>query len=242
MNSLIAQIFSKSRSSLLSGISRSMFYYERKERDQIFDKDLKYRIKDIVGKRPSHSSRRITAMLRSDGIRSGRNRIRRHMRHLDLIQTYKKEDQKGCAKINHCVNAKYNVGDRFHRDLCGWLWLGIPFCTHRSLFQKNKGISYILYGKNEGDDSGYRQCNILIVRDMNILHLALRSDNGSQLTSKGYENYLKSLIIYHETIHAHTPEEDGHIESYFGHFKEDNIYSREFIKSSDDSVSIYIGL
>ncbi len=53
---------------------------------------------------------------------------------------------------------------------------------------------------------------------------------GSQLTSEKFEKHLKSLGIAHETIHANPPEEDGHIESYFGRFKEDYIYTREFTK------------
>ncbi|MCL5794597.1 MAG: transposase [Candidatus Thermoplasmatota archaeon] len=44
---------------------------------------------------------------------------------------------------------------------------------------------------------------------------------------------LKTLGIRHETIHAHTPEEDGHIESYFGRFKDDYIYTREFVSFED---------
>ena len=63
--------------------------------------------------------------------------------------------------------------------------------------------------------------------------LRIRSDNGSQLTSSGYEKHLRKLGIKHETIHAHTPEEDGHIESYFGRFKEDYIYTREFVSFED---------
>ena len=64
--------------------------------------------------------------------------------------------------------------------------------------------------------------------DLNIRELTIRSDNGSQLTSKKYEDHLRTLGIDHGTIHPNTPEEDAHIESYFGHFKEDYIYSREF--------------
>ena len=60
-------------------------------------------------------------------------------------------------------------------------------------------------------------------KDLKINGLRIRSDNGSQLTSSGYEKHLRKMGIKHETIHAHTPEEDGHIESYFGRFKEDYI-------------------
>ena len=64
--------------------------------------------------------------------------------------------------------------------------------------------------------------------DLNIRELTIRSDNGSQLTSRKYEDHLRTLGIDHGTIHSNTPEENAHIESYFGHFKEDYIYSMEF--------------
>ena len=37
----------------------------------------------------------------------------------------------------------------------------------------------------------------------------------------------------HETIHARTPEEDGHIKSYFDRFKDDYIYTGD-VASFDD--------
>ena len=71
--------------------------------------------------------------------------------------------------------------------------------------------------------------------DLNIKDLRIRSDNGPQLTLTKYENHIRTLGIDHETIHPHTPEEDAYIVSYvngvytyFDHFKEDYIYSREF--------------
>ena len=63
--------------------------------------------------------------------------------------------------------------------------------------------------------------------DGNISLMTFRSDNGSQMTSPEYETHLKACGIYHETTHPYSPEEDGHIESFFGHFKEDYIYSHE---------------
>ena len=42
-------------------------------------------------------------------------------------------------------------------------------------------------------------------KDLNVNGLRIRSDNGSQLTSSGYEKHLRKLGIKHETIHAHTP-------------------------------------
>ncbi|MFG1445722.1 MAG: hypothetical protein AAE975_00925 [Thermoplasmatales archaeon] len=62
--------------------------------------------------------------------------------------------------------------------------------------------------------------------DFNIRNLRIRSDNGSRLTSRKYENHLRTLGIDHGTIHPNTSEEDAYIESYFGPFREDYIYSR----------------
>ena len=42
-------------------------------------------------------------------------------------------------------------------------------------------------------------------QDLNVKGLRIRSDNGSQLTSSGYEKHLRKLGIKHETIYAHTP-------------------------------------
>ena len=46
-------------------------------------------------------------------------------------------------------------------------------------------------------------------QDLNVNGLRIRSDNGSRPTSSGYEKRLRTLEIKHETIHAHTSEEDA---------------------------------
>ena len=74
--------------------------------------------------------------------------------------------------------------------------------------------------------------------DLVISGLTLRSDNGSQYTSGKYEEHLRTLHIAHETTHPSTPEQNGHMESCFGRFKEDYIYSRDF--SSYDEFCLYM--
>jgi transposase InsO family protein len=62
-----------------------------------------------------------------------------------------------------------------------------------------------------------------------VTGLRIRSDNGSQLTSSRNEKHLRTLGVKDETIRTHTSEEVGHIEPYFGRFKEDYRYTRDFI-------------
>ena len=44
--------------------------------------------------RLSYGTRRVTDMIRGSGSRIGRNRVRRHMRHMNLIATHKKAHRK----------------------------------------------------------------------------------------------------------------------------------------------------
>ena len=237
MINLVDNGSSKLRASELSGVSRSMLYYERKQRDQRFDNDLESRIRDIVEKRPSYGSRRIRVMLQRDGIYSGRNRIRRHMRHLNLMNTEKRVRKKvPRSMVVSRPNLMWETDfTKIYVDNYGWAYLSayVDLCS-----RKIKGYLTSSMARTREMIQAMDNAIFSTFPDMNIPHLTVRSDNGSQLTSKGYEGYLRSLGIYHETIHAHTPEEDGHIESYFGHFKEDYIYSREF--KSFDELSGYI--
>ena len=98
MNDLVSKGFPRSRSAHLTGIARSMIYYQRRKREPQYDADLERRISDIVTERPSYGTRRVTAMIRRSGIRAGRNRIRRHMRHMNLISTNKKIRRKHVPK------------------------------------------------------------------------------------------------------------------------------------------------
>ena len=233
MTELIANGISKSRSASLTGISRSMIYYRHRERKPEYDADLERRISGIVEERPSYGTRRVTAMIRRSGFRIGRNRVRRHMRHMNLIATHKKARRKHVPRT--IVVARPNVMwetdfTKIYIDSEGWVYLTayLDLCS-----RKIKG--YLVSRMSRTAEMIEAVDNALLgtFPDMNVAGLIIRSDNGSQLTSSGYEKHLRKLGIKHETIHAHTPEEDGHIESYFGRFKDDYIYTREFVSLED---------
>lgn len=58
--------------------------------------------------------------------------------------------------------------------------------------------------------------------------LVLRSDNGSQPTSKAYVNVLDTLKIKGEWIGFNCPEQNGHVESLIGTMKQDFIWLDEY--------------
>ncbi len=233
MTELIANGISKSRSASLTGISRSMIYYRHRERKPEYDADVERRISSIVEERPSYGTRRVTAMIRRPGIMVGRNRIRRHMRHMNLIATHRKVRRKHVPRT--IVVARPNIMwetdfTKIYIDSEGWIYFTayLDLCS-----RKIKG--YLVSCMPGTAEMMEALDNALLgtFTDMNVTRLRIRSDNGSQLTSSGYEKHLRTLGIKHETIHAHTPEEDGHIESYFGRFKDDYIYTGEFVSLED---------
>ncbi|HLH85656.1 MAG TPA: IS3 family transposase [Thermoplasmataceae archaeon] len=233
MNDLVSKGFPKSRSAYLTGIARSMIYYQRRKREPQYDADLERRISGIVEERPSYGTRRVVAMIRRSGFRIGRNRVRRHMRHMNLITTHKKAHRKHAPRT--IVAARPNIMwetdfTEVYIDSEVWVHLTayLDLCS-----RKIKG--YLVSRMSRTAEMIEALDNALLgtFPDMNVTGLIIRSDNGSQLTSSGYEKHLRTLGIKHETIHAHTPEEDGHIESYFGRFKDDYIYTREFVSFED---------
>ncbi len=58
--------------------------------------------------------------------------------------------------------------------------------------------------------------------------LTLRTDNGSQYTSRMFRESLKRLGIRHELIAYRTPEQNGHIESFHGSIKREYLWPHEF--------------
>ena len=64
-----------------------MIYYKHRKRNLQYDMELERRISDTVSEGRSYGSRRVTTMLQRHGLTIGGNRVRRHIRHLNLIHT-----------------------------------------------------------------------------------------------------------------------------------------------------------
>ena len=152
-------------------------------------------------------------MLHMHGLVIGRNRVRRHMRHLNLIHTRKKGYRKKVPRI--LVVSRPNLMwetyiTKVYIDHEGWVYLTayVDLCS-----RKIKGYLVSRMSRSREMIEVFDNTILNTFPDLNVNGLIIRSDNGSQLTSHNYEKHLKTLGIKHETIHAHTPEEEGHIHS-----------------------------
>ena len=66
--------------------------------------------------------------------------------------------------------------------------------------------------------------------------LRLRTDNGPQYISRKFREAMQALGIRQEFIWKHTPEQNGHIESFHGTLKREYVWPHEFARFQDAEV------
>ena len=240
MNELVDRGFTIKNACNLSGYSRSLVYYKAKERHIPLDQEMSEKINEIIVQRPSYGTRRVTAMIRRSGLIVNRKKVKRHMKDLHLIHSYRRRFRKSVPRA--LVVSRPNIFwetdfTKVYIQREGWVYFTayLDLCS-----RKVKGYLASRMARSDEMITALDSAVFSVFPDLNINGLRIRSDNGSQLTSMKYEDHLRTLGIDHGTIHPRTPEEDAHIESYFGHFKEDYIYSREF--NSFDEFRDYMDL
>lgn len=229
---------SVSRSSELSGMSRQSFYYCPRKRTHSLDPDLSNRIREIIEQRPSYGTRRITALIRRSGVKTSRKKVQRHMRAMNLIQhtPRRKRNQLPRRILVTETNRMWETDfTKIYIDGEDWTYFlaQIDECSRKINGYLVSRMSRIHETIQSLDNGILEEFPDLVIRN-----LTLRSDNGSQYTSRKYEEHLRILHIRHETTHPSTPEQNGHMESCFGRFKEDYIYSREFLNFEEFSLYI----
>ena len=60
--------------------------------------------------------------------------------------------------------------------------------------------------------------------------LRIRTDNGSQYSSREFRESIKSLGIRHDFIWKNTPEQNGHIESFHKTLKKEYVWPKDFAR------------
>jgi len=63
--------------------------------------------------------------------------------------------------------------------------------------------------------------------------LIIRCENGTQYTSKTFRENMKALKVRIEYIWHHTPQQNGHVESFHGTLKKEYIWPHEFARFQD---------
>ena len=68
--------------------------------------------------------------------------------------------------------------------------------------------------------------------------LTLQCDNGSQYAGKKFRKAASLLDIHLSFIHTHTPEQNGHIESFHGTLKREYVWPHDFSNYQETEAAI----
>ncbi|MCL4326583.1 MAG: IS3 family transposase [Candidatus Thermoplasmatota archaeon] len=229
---LISRGFGVKKASVLSGVPKSTYYNwllikEMESRRYIPEKDVK-KIVELCSIRTTYGYRRIWALLRRDGINHNPKTVLRIMKGYNL--TLKKNVHKGRQKRETLYRARgpdelweadityiptveegmiylFNVKDCFTKK-----WVGYEYsrtCNRRDAIKSIENATKEYVGGK-------------------VTGIVLRTDNGTQYTSKMFKEGVKALGFKQEYIEKNTPEDNGDIESFHNSIKTDYIWTNEF--------------
>jgi putative transposase len=233
-----------------SGCSKNMYYRNKDHRYDIATAataivtpsttTIEQEIQQISMTRPTYGTRRMAAMLtRVLGIPVNRKRVQRIFRKMGYITPSRRKKEILRSKVPnvkadrpnqvweadltyiHCGidgwGYLFNVFDVFTRE-----WVG--YCFDLSAVKENAIISIE---------------NALVThKDIVPENLVIRTDNGSQYTSKAFRKSLSVFGLKLEHIYYNTPEQNGHIESFHKTLKKEYIWSNDFQNYQESESAI----
>ena len=191
---------------------------------------IEQEIQKISMQRPTYGTRRMAAMLtRILGIPVNRKRVQRIFRKMGYITPAKSKKEILRSKIPNVKADRPNqVWEAdltyVHCGIDGWGYLFNVF----DVFTR-EWVGYCF------DLSAVKENAIIAIENALVTHkdivpenLVIRTDNGSQYTSKAFRKSLAVLGLKLEHIYYNTPEQNGHIESFHKTLKKEYIWSNDF--------------
>ncbi len=227
------------------GVSRSRAYAVLREKPPVPRADpdalTKQRLRDLAGEFPTHGYRRLTVWLnRRFGQRVNRKRVLRLCRELGILVTVRErraKRQKTRERIpvtrsdehwqadmtkvwcgNDGWGYLFGVIDAYDRELIGYRF-GLTCRTDDLLGALDEAL---LYRSAEGPAPG----------------LALRTDNGPQMTSRRFRGALAACDIAHERTGYNNPDGDAYIERFFRTLKEEEVWLHDYRSFAEASEAI----
>ena len=188
-------------------------------------------IQQISLQRPTYGIRRMAAMLtRILGRPVNRKRVQRIFRKMGYITPCRRKKDIIRSKIPNVKADRPNqVWEAdltyIHCGIDGWGYLFNMF----DVFTR-EWVGYYCF-----DLSAVKENAIISVENALVTHkdivpqdLVIRTDNGSQYTSKAFRKAISVLGLKLEHIYYNTPEQNGHIESFHKTIKKEYIWSNDF--------------
>ncbi|HEX6294464.1 MAG TPA: IS3 family transposase [Nitrososphaeraceae archaeon] len=201
---------------------------------------IEQKIQQISMERPTYGTRRMAAMLtRILGIPINRKRVQRIFRKMGYITPSKSKKEILRSKVPNVKADRPNqVWEAdltyIHCGIDGWGYLFNVF----DVFTR-EWVGYCF------DLSAVKDNAIISIENALVTHkgivpenLIIRTDNGSQYTSKAFRKSLSVIGLKLEHICYNTPEQNGHIESFHKTLKKEYIWSNDFQNYQEAESSI----
>lgn len=230
---------SLNRSLSFSGVSKARWYYTKKPREIPLNHTVAQAVQRQASARPTYGTRRMAAALsRELGRPVNRKQIQRIYRKLGWIEPAKtKSDIIGAGRKLFKPTAPNQL---WQTDMT-YVWCGIDgwcylFNVIDTFTRKWVGYSFDV---SAGKDVAV-QCvvNAIASEKPDASKLIIRTDNGSQYISKKFRESVTILGARQEFICYHTPEQNGHIESFHHTLKKEYLWPHEFANYQQAEIVI----
>lgn len=211
-------------------ISRTAYYYSGRPRMARVDPAVVDLTQDIGTRRPSYGTRRMAVMLsRHLGRPVNRKQVRRVFHALHWLEPAKKKTD----IIRESVRkpARPSAPDQLWETDMTYVWCGIDrWCYLFNVIDmfSRRWVAYSFDTVASKDSAIQAVLNALAKSSADPKGLTLRVDNGSQYRSQRFVNSIKLLGMRLEFIAVHTPEQNGHVESFHKTLKREYLWMYDF--------------
>ena len=222
------------------GLAKSSWYYQSHPRPpRLLNPKLVAAIEALWSKtRGVYGYRKIRAMLRAQGFVVNHKAILRHLRRMDRLQPRK---LKGVRWTRPRVVHPTASNTYWEMDLT-YVWCGRGFgYLFAVLDAYDKGIPGAHFIDRCRAQEAVQALEEAIAsrfggRVPEAHTLTLRVDRGSQFIARRFQEAAKALGITLEYAGIQCPDDKPHIESFFGHYKTEEVYRSSYTTLAEGQV------
>lgn len=217
-----------------TGISHNKWYYSKTKRDMPIDKAVSDTVQKIGTARPTYGTRRMAAAVsRELHIPVNRKKIQRIFHKLGWIEPAKTKKD---IKLSKKKLFKPTAPNQLWQTDMTYVWCGIDswcYCFNVIDTFSRKWISYSFDVTASKDAAVDSITNAIVMAKPDCSKLVIRTDNGSQYVSKKFRESISIFGARQEFIWHHTPQQNGHVESFHKTLKKEYIWPHEFANYQD---------
>lgn len=227
------------RSLYHAGCSRTMWYYNRRDRKVRVDPAITELTQQIGSNRPSYGTRRMAVILsRHLGRPVNRKQVRRIFHALNWIEPAKKKAEiiRGKGMV-----VRPTEPDQLWEADMSYIWCGRDgWCYLFNVLDtfSRRWVAYAFDTSATKENAVQSITNAVSSSKVDTARLTIRVDNGSQYRSRVFMESMKILGIRLEFIFANTPEQNGHIESFHKTLKKEYIWPFDFQNYQEAEIAV----